>query len=314
MISFIIIGRNEGWKLTKCLQSIFDTIEYNALKEYEVIYVDSKSTDDSIERVKAFENVRVFKLTGDINAAIARNLGAKESSRDVFFFVDGDMEIQPEFLPLVYSEKEGLINDFVSSNWMDYYYNQKGEFISKSPYLKMNQDIKETTTGGLFLIKREIWNSVGGMRSIFKKSQDIDLGLRLAKKGVFLLRKKEVAAIHHTIAYMDKNRMWRDFWSGNELYGRSLLYRKNILNLFTYKRILRNDYSLLVFIISMLLLPFSFIPVYFYLIIILLKALKTSLKTPFNYFIYFILRDIKVLYGLFFFFPLTPQNIKYNII
>ena len=31
MFSFIIIGRNVGWKLTKCFKSVFKTIEYNNL-------------------------------------------------------------------------------------------------------------------------------------------------------------------------------------------------------------------------------------------------------------------------------------------
>ena len=52
MISFIVIGRNEGWKLTKCFESIYDTINYNKLINYEIIYVDSASTDDSIDRQK----------------------------------------------------------------------------------------------------------------------------------------------------------------------------------------------------------------------------------------------------------------------
>ncbi|MDD2636668.1 MAG: glycosyltransferase, partial [Bacteroidales bacterium] len=98
MISFIIIGRNEGWKFTKCLQSVFETIEYNKLKDAEVIYVDSKSTDDSLKRAKAYKQVKVFLITGECNAAIARNIGAKESKGGILYFIDGDMEIEKDFL------------------------------------------------------------------------------------------------------------------------------------------------------------------------------------------------------------------------
>ena len=85
-ISFIIIGRNEGWKLTNCLKSVFNTITYNKLDNYEIIYVDSKSTDNSIESVKQFKNVKIFQLTIDYNAAIARNVGANKSKGQVLFF------------------------------------------------------------------------------------------------------------------------------------------------------------------------------------------------------------------------------------
>ena len=86
MISFIIIGRNEGWKLTKCLQSVFDTISFNNIDKYEVIYGDSKSEDDSIDRVKRFSNVSIISLTGEINAAIARNVGVNHSKGSVLFY------------------------------------------------------------------------------------------------------------------------------------------------------------------------------------------------------------------------------------
>ena len=86
MISFVIFGHNEGWKLTNCLKSVFLTIKYNGLTMYEVIYIDSKSTDDSIERAKKFKEVKIYKLTADYNSAIARNIGSQKSIGEVLFF------------------------------------------------------------------------------------------------------------------------------------------------------------------------------------------------------------------------------------
>ena len=67
MISFIVIGKNEGWKLSKCIQSIYDTIEYNKLNNSEIIYVDSSSTDKSIEKARKFKKIEIFQLTGYVN-------------------------------------------------------------------------------------------------------------------------------------------------------------------------------------------------------------------------------------------------------
>jgi glycosyltransferase involved in cell wall biosynthesis len=212
MISFIIIGRNEGWKLPLCLKSVFLTIKENNLKNYEVIYIDSNSTDNSIENAKILSEIKIIQLTGEVNAAIARNVGAKESKGDVLFFIDGDMELFPEFLSFVYSEQDGLKCDFVSGNWVNINYDTNDKLLSEEIQFKIDRDIIEQTTGGLFLIKGNIWNSIGGMRIIFRKSQDIDLGLRLAKARVFLFRKKEIAAKHHTVADLDKNRMWVDLF------------------------------------------------------------------------------------------------------
>lgn len=302
MISFIVIGFNEGWKLTKCLQSVFDTIEFNSLEKYEVIYVDSNSTDDSIKRARDFSDLRIYKLTGDVNAAIARNIGAKVANGDVFFFIDGDMEIMPEFLQIVYSGEKGLIENFVSGNWLNYYYNQKGSFFNKKEFKVMRSDAIENVTGGLFLIRKSVWYLIGGMKSNYKRSQDIDLGLRLASKNIFLFRKKEFAAKHHTIAYKDKERMWKDLFKMHHLYGRSFLYRNHIFNKKIYKRIIRNDYSLLILIISIFLFVFSkelgiiFIIVYFS--VILIRG-----KLRISEFFYYFFRDLSVFFGFFAFFP-----------
>ena len=318
MISFIVIGKNEGWKLKKCFQSIFDTIKYNNLAKYEVIYVDSNSTDNSIEIAKSFKKIEVYQITGICNAAIGRNIGAKESKGDTLFFIDGDMEIMPEFLPLVYSEEKGLIDNFVSGNLVNYYYNYSGKLLIKQDECKIKEkDSIEKVVGGLFLINRKVWENVGGMNHVFKRSQDIDLGLRLSKRNIFLLRKKVVAAKHHTIAYTDKNRMWKDFFSLNHLYGTSLLYRKHIFNKHMYHRFIRNDYTSILLMLIIIITLFShklyFMPFYFGIALIrsIINMRSDVFQIP-SRFIYLILRDISLWFGLIFFWPKEIENIEYQ--
>ena len=310
MISFIVIGRNEGWKLSLCFQSILDTINDLDLKKFEILYVDSRSRDDSIERAKKFPEIKVFQITGEFNSAIARNIGANESKGEVLFFIDGDMEIIPAYLPLVYSEKEGLSYDFVSGNWENRYYDENDKLLYSESQYKIDHDIIETTTGGIFLIKRGVWTKNSGMRTAFKKSEDIDFGLRLAKRGIRLFRKKEIAAKHHTINYLSKHRIWKDFFSWNHLYGRSVLYRKNMLNIYMYKRFIRNDYSLIILIsvivTSLLNSYFLIFGSALYLTLQFSKAvLKAGLNIvkSINLFVFLLLRDITVLMGFFVFFP-----------
>ena len=56
-------------------------------------------------------------------------------------------------------------------------------------------DRYQPTTGGLFIIEKGLWDKVGGMDTRFRTGEDLDLGLRLAKKGYLLLRKKELFGI-----------------------------------------------------------------------------------------------------------------------
>ena len=281
MISFIIIGRNEGWKLTKCFESVFKTIKENNLTDSEVIYVDSKSTDDSIARAKKYPEIKIFQITGQCNAAIGRNIGAKESTGETLFFIDGDMEIQTDFLPFVYNDKDGLKYDFVTGQWINYNYDNSGNLVSKETYdHSKNENQKAFTTGGLFLIKRKIWNQVGGMKNKMRRSQDLDLGLRLAKKGIFSLRKKELLAIHHTIPYNDKKRMWKMLFSGADIY-RVVLLRENFWNKFEWKLFLRGNYTFAIMILLMII-SFSLKNVFylfFYPLFVLIRILARGEKS-----------------------------------
>lgn len=314
MISFIIIGLNEGWKLTKCIESVFETIKHNKLIDYEVIYVDSNSTDDSIKRVLKFKDVKMFKITSKPNAAIARNIGAQESNGEALIFIDGDMEIISEFLPLVYNKRHGLKYSFVSGQFINYYYDLNGNYISKKEYCSFgNGDYHDVVTGGLFCIRRDLWFHVGGMKNKYRRSQDVDLGLRLAKSGIKLLRKQETMAVHHTISYLNMKRVWKDFFKGYELYGRSLLYRDHFFDKAIFPRIFRQDYSLIIFISSVILALFtaSFYPVSIYLCVVLMKGFKNrdnneglGIALP----LYYIFRDIVVFLGLCFFFPAEQSN------
>lgn len=320
MISFIIVGRNEGWKLSKCLQSVHDTIAYNQIEKHEVIYVDSQSSDDSVIRAKAFEDVKVILLTKDYNSAIARNVGAKEANGDIFYFVDGDMELEPDFLEKVI--KDGTLHHpFVSGQYVNYFYNQEGEFLSKEIYDKsiQTQDRFKVVTGGLFIIERKHWDMVNGMRNKYKRSQDIDLGLRLAQNGIKLLRKKDVMAKHHTISYRDEKRLWEMFFNRSELYGKSLLYRDHIFNKHIYPIVLRSDYTMLALCFSLLFYFFIYKGGLLFLLIYLLPlsirsvfaARKKIIRIP-VFFLYFLLRDFFVMVSFFLFFPKKDFDISHK--
>ena len=86
MISFIVIGLNVSSTISRCFESIYNTISLNRINNYEAIYIDSNSSDDSIEKVKSFKNVTIYKISKNANPAVSRNLGANKSKGSVFFF------------------------------------------------------------------------------------------------------------------------------------------------------------------------------------------------------------------------------------
>ena len=322
MISFIIIGHDEGWKLTKCFESVYNVINFNKLKDYEVIYVDSKSSDDSIKRAKNFNNIKIFINSGVCNAAIGRNIGAKESIGDVLFFIDGDMEIIPEYLKLVYDPDNGLKYEFVSGQVKNYNYNNIGELLGNSyQFKKLSGDEYHNTTGGIFLVKRSLWVRINGMDINFRQGEDHDFALRLTKLGYPLLRKPEIIANHHTIEYINEKRMWNTIFSGNIFYPNVFLLRKHLLNIHVYKGLLKANYttlSLIFFlIISLFTNCFLWLTGYvFFLFVKVFKNRRGAFIRDFELFLYYILRDISLI-CVFFVLPMKKvktENIRYILI
>ena len=316
MISFIVIGKNEGKTLGMTIRSILEYVRYNKLKSYEILYVDSKSTDNSIAIAKSFNEVKVFEITGEINPAIGRNIGALEAKGDVFIFLDADMEIEPTFHSIAFPNGK-LEYPFVSGQLKNIFYNKEWKRVDEN-YLFSNlkKDQYYPTTGGYFIITKELWFSVGGMDTRFKRSQDMDLGLRLAQKGILLLRKKELFVKHHTVHYLTNARMWKMLFNGNQSYTVSLLYRKHLFNKYIYRLILRQNYTMvllfLAIVFSLLISPYI-LSIYFVAIIcrsLLQKRVKEDAGIL-EQIIHLFLRDLFSLVAIFCFFP-KEKVLKYQ--
>ncbi|MDB9505080.1 glycosyltransferase [Spirulina major CS-329] len=94
-IGVVTIGRNEGDRLIRCLQSLRDRLP----DDVPIVYVDSGSTDDSMARAAAL-GVRTIALDLSIpfTAARSRNTGfdrllETDPNLDYVQFLDGDCEL-----------------------------------------------------------------------------------------------------------------------------------------------------------------------------------------------------------------------------
>ena len=95
-VSVVVIGRNEGERLVRCLESVRLANWYG--RPYEIVYVDSRSTDASVERAESM-GARAFVLDdASPCAAKARNLGWTHAHGEFILFLDGDTELHPEFV------------------------------------------------------------------------------------------------------------------------------------------------------------------------------------------------------------------------
>ncbi|MFM8333498.1 MAG: glycosyltransferase [Candidatus Methylumidiphilus sp.] len=102
LLSVVVIGRNEGERLSRCLQSILAMADPGG--PVEIIYVDSDSRDDSLDRAEAL-GARTISVKPDRpSAALGRNAGWRQAQAPNVLFLDGDTVLHPDFVNAALAE------------------------------------------------------------------------------------------------------------------------------------------------------------------------------------------------------------------
>ena len=98
--SVVVIGRNEGKRLLRCLKSV-GSMNWPR-KQYEIIYVDSDSRDGSPAKARAL-GARVIEIHPEFpTVALTRKVGWRAARRPFILFLDGDTILHPDFLKNTY--------------------------------------------------------------------------------------------------------------------------------------------------------------------------------------------------------------------
>jgi len=94
-LSVVVIGRNEGSRLEKCLLSVRAIEGWEG--PVEIIYVDSGSSDNSCQLARSL-GCRVIELNSERpSAALGRNAGWRAAQAPLILFLDGDTILDASF-------------------------------------------------------------------------------------------------------------------------------------------------------------------------------------------------------------------------
>jgi glycosyltransferase involved in cell wall biosynthesis len=184
MLSIIIPTKNEE----EYLPILLSQIKKQNFFDYEIIVADAGSQDKTVEIAKSF-GCKVVK--GGLPAK-GRNEGAKVAKGEIFLFMDADNI----YLPDGFLEK--LISEFKRRNLgvASFPIYPKGNFIDKICYFLYNKFVEIFQNWTAFatnsvLIKREVFEKVGGFDEEVKIGEDHDLAKRAAKISKFGFIKTE---------------------------------------------------------------------------------------------------------------------------
>ena len=208
----VVIGRNEGERLKRCLDSV-------RAAGARVVYVDSGSTDGSDEwaRVVGIDLV-ALDMSVPFTAARARNAGFArlcETAPALRFvqFVDGDCEITPDWLRVAVSFLEGRPEAACVCGRL------RERFPDRSIYnrlcdMEWDRSVGETDAcGGIAMMRTDLFRAVGGFRESLIAGEEPELCLRLRARGGRIWRIADDMAWHDA-AMTRFDQWWRRVMRG----------------------------------------------------------------------------------------------------
>ena len=111
LLSIVIPALNEEKYLPILLTSLLSQTE----KKFEVVVVDGKSEDKTVEIANSFKDKLTLKvvISDKRNLSHQRNLGAKEAKGDYVTFMDADFIVKQDFVKSCFLEAEKTSADLI---------------------------------------------------------------------------------------------------------------------------------------------------------------------------------------------------------
>ncbi len=95
LVSVIIVNYNGR----KYLKNCFDSLEKVDYSDFELIFVDNGSSDDSVELIrKNYPKIKVLELKVNLGLAVASNRGAEVAQGEYLFFLNNDTIVEKNIL------------------------------------------------------------------------------------------------------------------------------------------------------------------------------------------------------------------------
>ena len=212
-IGVVVLGRNEGERLRACFESVRG-------KAHTVVYVDSGSTDGSVELAlsRGIEVVHL-DMSSPFNCARARNAGfhrLREIAPNLAFvqFVDGDCELIDGWLASAAAFLAERSDVACVCGQL------KERFPEKSIYNRM-LDIawhlppgNVTACGGIAMMRTAVFTTLDGFQEALFAGEDNDLSLRMRTAGW------QIWCLAQPMAWHDAEMLqFRQWWKRNTRTG-----------------------------------------------------------------------------------------------
>ena len=186
-VAAVVIGRNEGQRLVRCLQSLVPQVD-------QIIYVDSGSSDKSVSAARTL-GATVVELDRSVpfTAARARNAGfsaiaASGHAPDYVQFVDGDCSVDSGWVAAATNTLHADPDLGIVTGW------RRETNADASIYNAMFEvewhrpDGLINACGGDMMVRSDVFQSVGGFNAQVIAAEDDEFCIRVRKSGKLIRR------------------------------------------------------------------------------------------------------------------------------
>lgn len=210
IVSIIILNYNGKEFLKDCLDSVL----VQTFRDFEVIFVDNNSSDDSMDFVKKnYTDSRLKVLSTERNLGFAggNNFGLKNSNGEYIVLLNNDTEVSENWLQSLYdtinnNEKAGAVQSLVITEGIPLkYYDINGtlnlfghNIMEVFPIDKNGIGEIFQVTGCSLIIKKDVLEKIGGLflDEYFMYAEDSLLSFKLKFAGYKILHDAN-SLVHH---------------------------------------------------------------------------------------------------------------------
>jgi glycosyltransferase involved in cell wall biosynthesis len=215
-LAVVLIGRNEGVRLTRCLESVraMSTPPGGAL---EIIYVDSGSTDGSPYRAAQLGATVISVTPPRPCAAAGHNAGWQAAHAEFVLFLDGDTTVAPDFVLCSMSDFDDPAVAIVLGN--------RREIDPAGSIFNRLLDLDWITPAGLAdycggdaLVRRSVLEAVGGYDERLIAGEEPEMCRRIRGLG-FVILHVDRAMTSHDLGIKRRAQYWRRAVRTGYAYG-----------------------------------------------------------------------------------------------
>ena len=214
LISFVIPVLNGERDMAACL----DSIMANVAPQDEIILVDNGSTDSTLEIASRYDRLSILKHP-ECTIAGLRNRGAARARGSIIAFIDADCVVCPGWREAVVSI---LSRENVHATGSISVLPEQPSWVERV-WLSERKGTERTVNyipSANFIIRKEVFEAVGGFDETLVTDEDSDIGARLNQRGFTILDSPEVRVIHLGNAKTLRQFAWRQKWHAISMLDR----------------------------------------------------------------------------------------------